>query len=159
VEEYFVHVGIFLDTQLKRFEKHKCFEHLISLSAGIAEEFCAHDYVVDLYVSGEHPQYCQYGRKAEPFHMLLEMLSSIEGDKQIPFDLSLAQIKEHAIGLSMLVVLLKDWDEERSGFVRQCREAGLEVYPIVVRDKPLSLSKDRDGLQVYSTRQLKEKDA
>jgi len=154
IEEYFIRVGLFLDTELKRFEKHKCFESRISLCAGIADMLCASDYIVDLFISDEHDQHFQTGRGLELFDHLLELLSAIEGDPTVNFKASAARLKRHAQELSVLILFLKDWDNERSAFVQQLKDLGIKTRTIIIRDHPTTISiKDQD-VSVYKTSEL-----
>lgn len=154
VEEYFVRIGLFLDTELKRFEKHKCFEGRISLCAGIADMLCANDYIVDLFVSDEHQQHIQTGRGIEPFDHFLELLSAIDGDRDVPFDAAAARIKDSARELSALILFLKDWDGRRSTFVQNLKELGINTRVIIVRDRPTSVAIQEPDITVYRTDNL-----
>ena len=154
VEEDFVRIGLFLDTELKRFEKHKCFEGRISLCAGIADMLCANDYIVDLFVSDEHQQYIQAGRGIEPLEQLLELLSAIEGDLDVHFDTAAARLKDFARELSVLIIFLKDWDVRRAEFVRNLKELGVKARVIIVRDRPTSLAIQEPDVTVYKTDEL-----
>lgn len=154
VEEYFVRVGLFLDTELGRWEKHKCFEGRISLCAGMADMLTKSDYIVDLFLGGELDSHIRIGRSVEPFTHLLEVLSVIEGDTRVNFEVSASRIKEHALQLSSLICFLKDWNFERSRFVAQLKEMGIRVSAIIVRDRPTSLAVEGEGVTVYSSRQI-----
>jgi uncharacterized protein (DUF58 family) len=154
VEEYLVRVGLFVDTELKRFEKHKCFESRISLCAGIADMLSASDYIVDLIVSDEHLQHIQVGRGLELFDHLLELLSVIEGDRSVNFSAAAARLKEYTRKLSALVLFLKDWDDPRSAFVRQLKDLGIQVRVIIIRDQPTSIAIQEQDVSVYRTDEL-----
>jgi len=154
VEEYFVRVGLFIDTELTRFEKHKCFESRISLCAGISDMLCANDYIVDLFLSDEHHQRIQVGRGLESFDHLLELLSAIEGDRTVNFEESAAHLKDFVRELSMLILFLKDWDAQRSAFVQHLRELGLKTRVIIIRDRPTALTVKEQNVSVYKTDEL-----
>lgn len=157
VDEYFVRAGIFLDTELKRFEKHKCFEHRISLCAGTADKFNEKDYLIDVFLNDRRGLHLRAGRGRDHFSHLLEMLSAIDGDDHVSFDLSLAQIKEHAQELSGIVLFLKDWDPPRAAFAKAVQETGLVVKTVIVRDQPLSRPVDDPNVIVYSSQKLDPK--
>ena len=154
-DEYFIRAGIFLDTELKRFEKHKCFETKISLCAGIAETFSNRNYLVDLFLSDRHALHVQAGRGKDQFHHLLEMLSAIEGDNAAHFEGALSKIKERARELSMIFLLLKDWDAPRAAFVQAVREFNVLTGVIIVRDKPLSLAAKDASIRVYKSQPVR----
>jgi len=156
VEEYFVRIGLFLDTELRTFEKHKCFESRLSLCAGTADILIATDYIVDLFLSDEHHQHLQIGRGVNPFNRLLDLLSVVEGDKKISFAASTTLLKEHAAQLSMLILFLKDWDQERSLFVGRLKELGIKLKTVIIRDKPTTIAIADDSVRVYHPNELKE---
>ena len=154
IEEYFVRVGLFIDTELRRFEKHKCFEARISLCAGIADKLSASDYIVDLFLSDEHLQHLQVGRGLELFDHLLELLSAIEGDISIDLDRSTARLEEYGRDLSMLVLFLKDWDQQRSRFVQYLKESGIRTRVIIIRDRPTTLPVLEEDVSAYKSTEL-----
>ncbi len=154
VEEYFIRTGLFVDTELQRFEKHKCFESRISLCAGIADKLYADNHIIDLFLSDPHRQHIQVGQGLQLFDHLLEFLSVIEGDSVVDFNEALALLKQFAKELSSLVVFLKDWDPDRIRFVQQLRELGLKVRVIIIRDHPTTLASDNQNVSIYKTNEL-----
>lgn len=154
VDEYFIRPAIFLDTELKRFEKHKCFEARISLCAGIADSFNDKNYLVDLFLNDQRGLHVQVGRGRDHFQHLMEILSAVDGQDTVEFSRPLARIREHSRELSGLVVLLKDWDERRAGFVKALRELDLWTKVIIVRDKPLSVPPDDESVSVCASKSL-----
>lgn len=154
VDEYFIRAGVFLDTELKRFEKHKCFEYRISICAGIAESFNNNNYQVDLFLNDGRNSHFQCGRGRDHLSHLLDMLSAVEGEERVGFERSFAGIKEYSRELSGIVLLLKDWDERRAGFVKAVRDLDLLVKVIIVRDGPLSLAVTDEDVVIYTGRQL-----
>lgn len=156
VEEYFVRVGLFLDTELRFAEKHKWFESRISLCAGTADILTADHYIVDVFLSDEHHQHIQIGRGIDHFNHLLDLLSVIEGDRKINLSAAATLLEEHASQLSMLILFLKDWDPDRSQFVQRLQNLGINLRTIIIRDKPTTLSIAHDSVCVYSYKQLEE---
>ena len=154
VEEYLIRTGLFIDTALRRFEKHKCFESRISLCAGIADRLYTSNYIVDLFLSDRHHQHLKVGQGLQLFDHLLEFLSVIEGDPVIDFNDSLDMLKDFAKELSALVVFLKDWDAPRVQFVQQLKELGLKVRVIIIRDRPTTLPAESQNVSVYKTTEL-----
>ena len=154
VEEYFIRVGLFVDTELKRFEKHKCLESRISLCAGVADKLSASDYIVDLFLSDENLQHLQIGRGLEQFDHLLELLSAIEGDFTINLDRSAARLEEFGREFSTFVLFLKDWDLKRSQFVEHLRESGIRARILIIRDRPTTLPVEGQDVSVYTTNEL-----
>ncbi len=155
IEEYFVRVGLFLDTELGTWERHKCFESRVSLCAGTADRLNKDDCIIDLFLSDKHHPHLQIGRSVEHFHRLLEALSVIEGDTRVDFSESAARIKEHAPQLSRLVCFLKDWDAPRARFIRQLQDLGLNLQVIIVREKPTTVKIDDETVTVVRPAELK----
>ncbi len=151
--EHLLRVGLFLDAELKRFEKHLCFEARIALCAGMAEDFLKMHYGVQLFLSNASPAVSIRGEK-NGFAYLLEMLSEIEGINQVNFSNPLLGIGQHRAGMSSLVLFLKDWDHQRASFVKAIKELSIPVKIIIIRDKPLSLSVDDPSVAVYTPKQL-----
>lgn len=153
VEEYFVRVGIFLDTELKRFEKQLCFEARISLCAGMAGDLYRDNILVDLFLSGPHSPVVKIGGGRDQMVHLMEMLAAVEGEENPDFTVSLARFKEDSEGLAGAVLFLKDWDEKRKNFAAAVKECNIPVQIVIVRDKPLTLSADTTDITVFSAAQ------
>ncbi len=155
--EYYVRVGLFLDTELKRFEKHVSFEARISLCGGIAEDFYKENYLVDLYLSGLHAPVVHTGGGRDQFSHLLEMLSAVEGEEHVDFSQSVAAMKEQSPGMSGFVLFLKDWDEVRAAFVKTIKELNVPTRVIIIRDRSLSLAVNDPTVSVYTPKELNYK--
>lgn len=153
-DEYDVRVGLFLDTELKRFEKHVCFEALISLCAGLAEDFYKKNYRVNLYLSDAHSSVVEIGSGRDQLSQLLEILSALEGQERVSFEHSFELIQQKTGGMSGWVVLLKDWDQSRADFVQALREFNVALQVIIIRDKPVSHPFDKSWVTVYTPQQL-----
>ncbi len=153
-DEYFIRVGFFLDTQLKRFEKHVCFEARISLCGGMAEDCYKKNYLIDLFLSGRSSPVVKIGPGQNPFFRLLEMLSALEGEDVVSFAPPLARIQAESAGLSQLVLFLKDWDEARQEFVAAVKKMNVPTRIIIVCDRPLSLPVKDPDVEVYTSAQL-----
>ncbi len=154
IDEYFVRVGLFLDTELKRFEKHLCFEARISLCAGMAEDFYFKNYLVELFLSDAHSPVVKVGASQDQLSHLFEMLSAVEGEDHVNFSHPLARIKQQAQGLSGIMVFLKDWDLMREAFVQSIKELDIPVKVVIVRDKHLTRLVNDPDVLVYTPQQL-----
>ncbi len=152
--EYDIRVGLFLDTELRRFEKHLCFEALISLCGGLAEDFYKKNYKVNVYLSEYHSSVVEIGGGRDQLNHLLEILSAVEGQERACFEHSLALIQQKAGGMSGWVILLKDWDQSRADFVQTLREFHVPLQVIIIRDKPVSYPFDQSWVTVYTPQQL-----
>lgn len=153
VKEYFVRIGFYIDTELRRFEKHRCFEARLSLCAGMCQSLVQRDYMIDLFLS-ERFRHIQSSPGLYNFNQILEFLSDINGDDRVDFNQSLNHLKEYTKELSELIVFLKDWDEKRSHFVQCLRETGLQVKPIIIRDKKTSLSVEDNSVILTTSKEL-----
>jgi len=147
-EEYFVRIGLLLDTQLPRRVSQDSFEHRISLAAGIADALARRDYVIDLFAAGEELHHFQAGRALARLDNVLELLACVESGRTVDWGLVETRMLPHARQLSSMVLLLWDWDEPRARLVQLLRQAGAGVRAIVVRDAPPSLPPDPDVLVV-----------
>lgn len=78
VDEYFVRVGLLLDTYVRRGESVPCFEKRISLAAGIADALAGRDYIIDLFAAGDVLHHFQMGRALAQLNNLLELLACLE---------------------------------------------------------------------------------
>jgi uncharacterized repeat protein (TIGR01451 family) len=156
IDEYYIRVGLFIDTELKRFEKHACFEARISLCAGIAEDFYKKNYLVDLFLNDTHlsRKGINVGAGRETFTHFLEMLSAIEGESEVDFSHPLAMLKEQAGGMSGLILFLKDWDVRRAAFAKSVQELNVPLKIIIVSDKPLTVPVHDPMVAVYSSKDL-----
>jgi len=138
VDEYFIRVGLFLDTQLSRQEKESMFEQRISTAAGIADAIAKKDYIIDLFAAGDVLHHFQMGRALAHLENLLELLACVESMPKIDFELLTNGLQPYINKLSSLIILLGDWDEPREKLCRRLEVMGVELRVIVVREAPLS---------------------
>jgi uncharacterized repeat protein (TIGR01451 family) len=135
-EEYFVRVGLVLDTELAAKARPASFERRVSLAAGIADALARRDHIIDLFAAGDKVYRFQTGRALARLDNVLELLACVEPARSVDFTLVESMLVQHADQLSSIVLLLWDWDEERARVCRRLREVGTGVRPIVVRDPP-----------------------
>jgi uncharacterized protein (DUF58 family) len=147
-EEYFVRIGLVLDTEQPRRARAEALEARISLAAGIADALARRDYVIDLYAAGEELHHFQAGRALARLENLLELLSCVAESRRVDFVRLEAGILPHAARLSSVVVLLSDWDGARARMCRALQQAGIAVRAIVVRDGPPSTVPDAEVVVV-----------
>jgi len=151
LDEYFVRVGIFLDTELTRRETGDSFEMRVSLTAGIADAIAKREYIIDLFVAGERFHHFQMGRALAHLENLLELLACIESVQQVDFTRILPPLQSYLEKLSTMIVLLRDWDDARQRFCRLLEMAGSKIKILVIRDGPLTLSPKRSLTVVPAT--------
>lgn len=143
-EEYFVRVGLLLDTQLARRQSAAALERRISIAAGIADALARRDYIIDLFAAGETLHRFTAGRALARLDNLLELLACVEGAPEVAFDVVEQRLLPHANRLSSVVLLLDDWDAPRARLCRLLRQSGAAVRPLVIRDRPPSEAPDAD---------------
>ena len=144
VDEYFIRVGLFLDTELKRRHKPDLFERRISIVAGIADAVAKKDYIIDLFAAGDVLHHFQMGRALAHLENLLELLACIEDARHVNLKKLENSLEPYLAKLSSMIILLGDWDEERAAFCRMIEHRGVNIRVIVVRDQPLSRAPDRE---------------
>ena len=144
VDEYFIRVGLFLDTELQRRQNQDLFERRISIVAGIADAIAKKDYIIDLFAAGDVLHHFQLGRALAHLENLLELLACIEDARHVNLKKLEISLEAHLDKLSSMIILLGDWDAERAAFCRMIEQRGTSVRVIVVRDQPLSLQPDRE---------------
>lgn len=138
-EEYFVRVGIVLDTALARRERPASLECRISLAAGIADALARRDHIIDLLAAGERLYRLQAGRALARLDNVLELLACVDASPRVDFGMVRARLAEEAGRLSACVFLLGDWDAARADACRGLRETGTGVRAVVVRDGATTL--------------------
>ncbi len=154
INENFIQMGLFLDTELKRFEKHLCFETRIALCAGVAEDLHKNNYCVNLFLSDPLSPAVQVQGNKDGFGHFLKILSSVEGREHVDLAQPLGAINKQSAGLSELILFLKDWDAPRSAFVRTLRLSNIPTRILIIRDKPLTLPVNDPQVSVYTPQQL-----
>jgi len=144
VEEYFIRIGLLLDTELSPGDHPLSFEQRISMAAGIADAIARKEYIIDLFAAGEELHHFQIGRATAHLENLLELLSCIEGARRVDFKKVQANLGPYIQQLSSMIVLLKDWDQPRANLCQRLKELGCSIRIILIRDKPPTLSPDQD---------------
>jgi uncharacterized protein (DUF58 family) len=148
VDEYFVRIGLLLDTELSRKDTTDSLEKRISVAAGIADAIAKREYIIDLFAAGEMLHHFQMGRALAHLDNLLELLACIEGVNQIHFDRLQLNLTPYLRQLSSMIILLKDWDEKRKEFCQSLTNMGISLRIIVISDQPLTHLPDREVVHV-----------
>lgn len=137
-EEYFVRVGIVLDTELGRREPPGAFEGRVSLAAGIADALARRDHIIELFAAGESLHHLQAGRALARLENVLDMLACVEPAGRVDFGVVEPRLAQLGSALSSCVLLLADWDPRRARLHRTIAESGIGIRTLVVRDGPPS---------------------
>jgi uncharacterized protein (DUF58 family) len=106
----------------------------LSLAAGVAEYLARQEYVVDLFAAGPELYHFQSGRSLAYLDNILDILASIEGCRENPFEVIGPSFAQQLRQTSSVIVLLMGWDKGRSEFVETIRGAGVPLRLIVVTD-------------------------
>jgi uncharacterized protein (DUF58 family) len=144
VDEYFVRIGLLLDTESARRDNTDSLEQRVSLAAGIADALARKEYIIDLFAAGEVLHHFQMGRAIAHLDNLLELLACIEGVAHVRFERLQANLTPYFRQLSSMIVLLKDWDDERARFCQSLRNMGLSLRVIVIADRTLTRQPDQE---------------
>jgi len=145
-EEYFCRIALILDTFLPRKPgagERDAFEAGISVLASIADYFSRSDFVVDILAAGPDVYDVSAGRSLAYLDNILDVLACLEPCYEAPFARIGPHLFEKLAGLTTVVAVLQDWDEQREAFLRQVRSEGTSVRGFVVREgaptRPLPL--------------------
>jgi len=152
VDEYFIRVGVLLDTQMRSLWQRDAdiFEARISIAAGIADQIAKKDYIIDLFAAGEILHHFQMGRALAHLGNLLELLSCVEASRDVNFRKLQESLISHLKGLSSMIIILGDWDEDRAQLCRFIEQRAISLRILVVRDKPLTLAASREMIVIRS---------
>jgi uncharacterized protein (DUF58 family) len=140
-EEFFLRVGLVLDTHLPRGggsglreARRLCFEDAVSLCAGIGDYLARQDYIVDIFAAGPDLYHLTAGRSLAYLDQILDILSCVEGTATEPLEIIAPQIQEYLSRLTTVICVFLRWDEARRRFVESLRESGAGVKLILIRD-------------------------
>jgi len=150
VDEYFIRVGLLLDTSFPGRQYPTSFEKRISVAAGIADAIAKKDYIIDLFAAGEELHHFQMGRALAHLENLLELLACVESVAHVKFDRLEISLTPFLQKLSSMIILLGDWDEPRARLCSLIEHLGTSIRVIIVRDQPLSLIPQREVTHISS---------
>jgi len=149
-EEYFVRIGLVLDTWIGRLEHPRIFETRASIAAGVADALARRDHIIDLFATGSTVHHLQAGRALARLDHLLQLLACVEAERTIDLPQLESVLVQKASQLSSIVLLLADWDDDREHLVRRLREAGTGVRAVVVRDRSTTKTPPADVVRLGS---------
>jgi len=142
-EEYFLRVGVVLDTQIPEMlaprifsARQADFERAVSLAAAISDFMSRQDYLVDIFAAGPNLYHLTAGRSLAYVDQILEILACVDATPASPFETLEPEIAEHLAQITTIVCVLLDWDAARFDFVQRLSQSGSAVKVIVVRDAP-----------------------
>ncbi len=154
IQENSAKAGLFIDTELKAYEKHASFESRIALCAGLAEDLFRKNHSIDLFLSQPQITTTHFQGNLNSFNEFLETLSAIEGRDNVDLISPLLGIEQHSSGLFILVLFLKDWDGSRARFVAALSALNIPLKIIIVRQKPPTIPVNDPSIAIYTPQQL-----
>jgi uncharacterized protein (DUF58 family) len=149
-EEYFLRVGVVLDTHVpaeearskrmflrevqerlpgksSRAARLAALERAVSLCAAVSDALARQEYIVDLFAAGPNLYHLMAGRSLAYREQILDILACVEGSPEEP----LSQIAPHLMleldRITTVICIVLDWDEARRAFVDSLRQAGVGV--------------------------------
>ncbi len=137
-EEYFVRVGLVLDTFLTRTlwtrrRVERLLDAAVGLTASIADVFARGEYLLDVFAAGPDLHIFRTGRNTTSIDAVLEILASVPLSRSNPFDRMTAALATEFPQVSAVVCVFLDWDEPRQRLVQAALESGCRVKVIVIQ--------------------------
>jgi len=138
-EEYFLRVGIVLDTHLpleNRGRGADDFERAVSMAAAVSDYMSRQDYIVDLFAAGPNLYHLTAGRSLAYLDQILDILACVDSSRQEPFEILEPAILENLSKITTVICVFLDWNATRQAFVDRLAQSGAGVKVIIVRDGP-----------------------
>lgn len=132
-EEYFVRLAVVLDIEAPRARDEARLEKAISLTAGITDALARKEYIVDIFAAGDEVHHFQAGRAIAHLDNILELLASVEAGRSLDTKALDEILIAEASQLSAVILIMMDWDEERSELVQRLKSQGLAVRVICMK--------------------------
>jgi len=136
-EEYFLRVGIVLDTHLPMGSTPVAadgFERAVSMAAAVSDYMSRQDYIVDLFAAGPNLYHLTAGRSLAYLDQILDILACVDSSRQEPFEVLEPAILENLSKITTVICVFLDWNSTRQAFVDRLAQSGAGVKVIVVRD-------------------------
>lgn len=135
-EEYFLRVGVVLDTHVRRGEpaRSEDFERAVSMAAAVSDYMSRQDYIVDLFAAGPNLYHLTAGRSLAYLDQILDILACVDETRVEPFETLEPAILENLSKITTVICIFLDWNETRRAFVERIAQAGNAVKVMVVRD-------------------------
>ena len=136
-DEYFNRVGIILDTHTvepTRIVSTNEFESAVSLTAAISDYITKNDYQTEVFCTEdafvEPAGLSRFGKHAE----IMMALANTEPTHVSSVERIVPKLQDRTGNVSVWLIVLLDWTEERSAFVNQLSATGAFVKVYVVRN-------------------------
>jgi uncharacterized protein (DUF58 family) len=144
-EQFISRVALIVDTYIPRRqsftldfsvpERREKLEAMLCLAASVSDFLTREEHVVDLFAAGPDVFHFQAGRGFACMDNLLDVLAAIDFNRDAGIDSIEAEVMHEIAGIGCCVLLLPAWDDTHQNFVRELREAGVSVKPIIITGK------------------------
>lgn len=132
-EEYFVRLAVVMDVEAPRARDEVRLEKAISLTAGITDALARKEYIVDIFAAGDEVHHFQAGRAIAHLDNILELLACVEAGRKLDIGALDAALIPEADRLSAVIMIMMDWDDQRSKLVQRFKAQGLAVRIICMK--------------------------
>ena len=166
-EEYFLRVGVVLDTHVppqapssKRMmlrelqerlpgghssgTRRAALESAISLCAAVSDSLARQDYIVDLFAAGPNLYHLMAGRSLAYREQILDILACVESSQDEPLSQVAPRLFEDLDRLTTVICIVLDWDEPRRQFVESLRQRGVGVKVLLISEADDARSEGAD---------------
>jgi uncharacterized protein (DUF58 family) len=157
-EEYFLRVGVVLDTHIPGFGQKKprglfnnelrerlskdsglsaryaALERAVSLCASISDALARSEYIVDLFAAGPELFHLTAGRSLAYREQILDILACVEGCPEEPLSKVAPRLVEDLAQLTTVICIVLDWDAPRQAFVERLQQEGVGVKVLWVSE-------------------------
>jgi uncharacterized protein (DUF58 family) len=147
-EEYFLRVGVVLDTFVHRKSPapaRENFERAISVCAAVCDFMARSDYIVDLFAAGPNLYHLTAGRSLAYLDQILDILACVDVSDEEPFGTLEPEVIQNLSRITTVVCVFTEWDEARRAFVDRLRREGAGVKVICVRDADCAMDPAASG--------------
>lgn len=149
-EEYFLRVGVILDTHVPRkgqsrettTARRAAFERAVSVCAGVSDYMARQDYLIDLFAAGPNLYHLTAGRSLAYLDQILDILACVESSESEPLSVIEPEIQGYVARLTTIICVFLTWNEQRRQFVEALRQNGTGVKVILV---PAENARVEDG--------------
>lgn len=136
-EEFFLRVGVILDTHLPKpndKQRLETLERAVSVCAALSDALAARDYVVDIFAAGPKLIHLTAGRGLAYREQILDELALVEPVSTEPLSQIAPRLAEDLEKLTTVICVFLDWDTPRQQFVDEIRAQGVGVRIVLITD-------------------------
>lgn len=142
IDEYYVKTALILDNESTRRDKADHLEQRISIAAGITDALAQKGFLVDLFAHGDQVHQFHRGNPYTYQEEIMHIMAGTPAANKMNMPALEAQLMKTAYTLSTAIVILRDWDEQRSKLCHALRSVGVILRIIIVKEESLSQTPD-----------------